>query len=323
MKNLMLIFASIFMFFGLMPAAQAICSNTNIISTTITVAPVRYTVNFGDVILQKDSPVGTVLKSVKTGYNANDYYGSCKNGGYMYGNMTYGGGIPSGVEHVYKTNVPGIGIKAVANSVYLDSPRSIFQSTSVIGWFYTATASVVSLVIIGPVTPGSVDPGEVGYQSFDGAPNSRAYSIALGSSTNVIATSCSILTPSINIKLDDVLSSDLKTVGKTAKLKNFSIGLDCEASAKVNVKLTGNKNTDTRASGVLQLTNAGSEGVAKGVGIQMLYNNAPMILDKNVLLKTSAGGIETFTFGAQYYQTKSDVSMGSANATATLEVTYQ
>jgi type 1 fimbria pilin len=48
-----------------------------------------------------------------------------------------------------------------------------------------------------------------------------------------------------------------------------------------------------------------------------------MALNNNIVLKTSAGGQETFPFTAQYYQTKSSVTSGAANATATLNLTYQ
>lgn len=322
--KILIILANMLILFGFLPQAYATCSgDTNVIGGSYVINPVRYTVNFGNVTVQKNAPVGTTIANAYTPYNENLYYGACKNGGYIYGNMTYGGGVPSGVEHVYKTNVPGIGIMLSRNQIYFDSPRFSYYTGASIAWSYADSSAIARLIVIGPVSPGSVEPGEIGFISFDGSPDSHAYTVTLGSPIPIVASSCSITTPSVNVKLDDIFSADLNAVGKTAKLKNFNVGLDCEASAKVNVKLTGNKNTDTSASGVLQLTNAGSAGVAKGVGIQMLYNNAPMVLDQNVLLKTSTGGTETFTFGAQYYQTKSDVSMGSANATATLDITYQ
>ena len=51
----------------------------------------------------------------------------------------------------------------------------------------------------------------------------------------------------------------------------------------------------------------------------------PLKLDNNIVLKTSAGGQEfpPGTFTARYFQTKDNVTAGSANATATLNITYQ
>ncbi|WP_232785323.1 MULTISPECIES: fimbrial protein [unclassified Serratia (in: enterobacteria)] len=54
-----------------------------------------------------------------------------------------------------------------------------------------------------------------------------------------------------------------------------------------------------------------------------MYNNTPLNIGSKLVLKTSAGGIETFPFKARYYQTLSTISPGSANATATLDITYQ
>lgn len=140
---------------------------------------------------------------------------------------------------------------------------------------------------------------------------------------NLVAVACSINTANITVPLDDVLSAGLTAVSTTAKPKDFNVGLSCNAGARVNMRMTGTQNQDTSASGVLDLTGAGSSDVAKGVGIQILYNGTPVALNNNMVLKTFAGVQESFTFTAQYYQTKSTVTAGSANSTATLNLTYQ
>lgn len=134
---------------------------------------------------------------------------------------------------------------------------------------------------------------------------------------------CSITTPVIQVPLDDVNSNDLVGIGTTVKPREFNIGLNCNADARVNAMMTGVKNTDTSTDGVLQLTNSGGTNVATGVGIQILYNSIPLALNNNIILKTSLGGVEIIPFVAQYYQTKRVVMEGQANATATLNLTYQ
>lgn len=321
MKKLMLIYIVFSVLLGYMSAAQAKCGGYDVDKRGLDVRNRAASAIISNVSVQKDTPVGAVIATGYAGPGGINYFGYCDgySGDTVIGTMSYGNRELSGIDHVYKTNVPGVGIRVSGFGGYLDNPTS---SVAARYGYYWAESVRVELVAIGPITFGTVSSGTIG--SF-GLSNgwTNLYTISLGNSVNITSTSCSINTPNINVKLDDVIATDLNSVGKNAKLKNFNVGLNCLASAKVNVKLTGNKNTDTSAAGVLQLTNAGSAGVAKGVGIQMLYNNAPMVLDQNVLLKTSAGGTETFSFGAQYYQTKSDVSMGSANATATLEVTYQ
>ena len=54
-----------------------------------------------------------------------------------------------------------------------------------------------------------------------------------------------------------------------------------------------------------------------------MYNNSPLEINKMVNLKKSGGGVETFSIGARYIQTKESVMPGKANATAVLNITYQ
>ncbi|HDS5029757.1 fimbrial protein [Enterobacter kobei] len=57
--------------------------------------------------------------------------------------------------------------------------------------------------------------------------------------------------------------------------------------------------------------------------MQIVYNGAPLMLNNRIVLKTSSGGQETFPLTARYYQTRTTVSTGTANASATLNLTYQ
>jgi len=139
----------------------------------------------------------------------------------------------------------------------------------------------------------------------------------------IVASTCTTSTTNIQITLDDILASKMNSVGSTYNPKNFNVGLNCDPGARVSATLRGNDNPDTSADGVLQLSNAGSDDVADGVGIQILSNSIPMPLDKLMPLKTFTGTQETLPFTVQYYQTKSEIKTGKANATATLEITYQ
>lgn len=104
----------------------------------------------------------------------------------------------------------------------------------------------------------------------------------------------------------------------TADLKR-----DCDANADINVTLTGAQNPDTTDDSVPELSNQGDERVAAGIGVQLLYNDTPLELNKMLNLKRSAGGLESFPITARYIQTKDKVRAGQANATATLNLTYQ
>ncbi|MCY1700941.1 fimbrial protein [Lelliottia sp. SL45] len=140
---------------------------------------------------------------------------------------------------------------------------------------------------------------------------------------NVLA--CSITTPSVNVHLDTVLSSSFTGVNSTKGDQPFTIGLECDAGARINASLSFTQNTGTSDNSVIQLTGAGTVGVASGVGIQLLYDGAILRNNTNVVLKNSSGGLEfpASAFTARYFQTASTVTPGDANATATLNLTYQ
>ncbi|CAI1072211.1 Type-1A pilin [Serratia quinivorans] len=142
-------------------------------------------------------------------------------------------------------------------------------------------------------------------------------------SFNITTVACSISSANISVPMGDVLVTKFTGVGAMPVTKNFNVGLNCDANAKVNVSLSGTANSDIANTDILALSNAGTAGVADGLGVQVLYNGAPLKRDANLLLKTAAGGVETFPFAARYYQTKSVVKPGKANATATLNLTYQ
>ncbi|NGX88726.1 fimbrial protein [Rahnella sp. Lac-M11] len=311
-QKLYLILTLIFMF-GFSLQANAGCDTS---------AKSNSQVSFGTITVQKDLPIGAVIASVRNVVQNHGQIMYCSSSGSISFKMLYGGGIKTSISHVYATNIPGVGISSYYydKSIYYDSPsRDLSMPQKTV--FYL-NESIVELVKTGPISSGELDSGTVGVSYGNDAPTNYAISTSL-INTRINAVQCSISNPSINVHLDDVLGADLNNVGTTVKDKNFDIGLQCDASAKINIKLTGVQNTETSTLGVLQLSNAGRDDVAKGVGIQMLYDNTPIELNKNMPLKTSSGGQETFTFTARYYQTNSTVTTGSANATATLEITYQ
>lgn len=294
------------------------------------------TISMGSVIVQRDAPIGTVIATQTS--NAVLEAFRCVGGGYaqlMY-SMTYYGGIALG-DNIYKTNIDGVGLRIQqAGSVqypnYLSNPTYAGRITTVVptgGSLITSQSFVFEFIKTGDIKSDVMNVGAVGtyYMVTDLGATLTITRINMGAGNKVTQVACSISTPNIQVPLDDVLASSLTTVNMTAKPKPFNLGLQCDAGARINAKLLGTKNTDTSAAGVLQLTGAGSAGVAQGVGIQILYNGTAVAINSssNLILKTSLGGQELLPFTAQYYQTKAaaSVTTGSANATATLELTYQ
>lgn len=291
--------------------------------TCTSITPQDSSIDFGNITVQRDTPIGTVLFHQAPSITEK-YVSGCTNPLTLGFTMLYNSGVLSSYgNNVYNTNVIGVGIRVSNNPYFFSNPMYItsYNSSSNYMKYF---GGMVELIKTGDITSGNLLAGDVAKISILGEDTLYHDGLKIATNGGLIAVlACSINTTNIQVPLDDVLASDLTLIGTTAKPKIFNVGLNCDAGARVNAMLTGTRNTDTATAGVLQLTNAGSAGVATGVGIQILYNNIPLALNNNIVLKTSVGGQEAFPFTAQYYQTKNTTTAGSANAMATLNLTYQ
>lgn len=276
--------------------------------------------NLGNLVVQRDAPVGTVLATVNSSYT-NQQVDMCTGGGYENYYITYPGASTTGISNVYSTNIPGIGIRGKMFGIYA-SPAGVSN------YIYGNSAGIFSgpatleVVKTGTTSSGTFITGEAMKVTVDNGAKIESIVITGGSVTSL---ACSVSTPNVNVALDPVLSSSFTGVNSTKGPQPFTIGLSCSASARINASLSFTQNTDTSDSSVIQLTGAGTQGSATGVGIQLLYGSTILKNNTNVVLKTSSGGSEfpTGAFTARYFQTRSTVTTGDANATATLNLTYQ
>lgn len=295
------------------------------------------TVTLNNATVQRDAPVGTVIATAKGTMLNGGYwymvYGECD----IYANMLYGGMVPSGVEHVYNTNVPGVGIRAYVSTwshgaVYASaSPGTLVDHYASSGGFYgnSFNAPEIALVKTGNITPGVVTPGPV--LSIKAANNiytgsEPPYSTwTLNSSVTITQVACSVTSgEGLSFPIGNVPADQFKGKGSvSSQTSAVNLKLDCDPAANINVTLSGTQNPDSSDDSVLTLTGQGEDGIAEGVGVQLVYNDKPLEINKMLNLKTSAGGMESFTLVARYIQTKDNVVAGSANATATLNLTYQ
>ena len=302
---------SILLFFGASEQAFAECTYIS------GHGPINYGWSPGNVVVQRDTPVGAIIYSkVLSGGEA---FLSCTGeANTNYYKMTYLGGIATSIAHAYATNIPGVAIKADFAWGYLDNPPSTDN---------TGTGSVpqppisIKLYKTGDITPGPFTIGQVGtWTVSDITP--LTLNISGGYVTQV---ACSVTTPNLTFPIGDVLKSEFgSTVGYIpAKTSTQNLGLDCDRFANINVTLNGKQNPDVSDASVLVLDNQGGADVAQGVGVQLLYNGTPLEINSMLALKESNGGQETFPLTARYYQTRTAVTVGEANASATLTLTYQ
>lgn len=270
--------------------------------------------------VSKDTPVGTLLGQVNFPGNGVILEANCNKYDTIRFNLTANAGTPTNLPHVYALKgVPGIGISINTGAFYYEAPTYVL-SFSAPGSFI-ATDDVISFYKVGDITSVSMM-GSVVSQML-GGDNKEALDYEL-KKVDVITSVCSITTKNMSFNIGNVSGNEFKGTGSTSStIATTNLKLDCDAGANVNITLNGNQNSDTQDTSVLALTGQGAPGVAEGIGVQLLYNDAPLQLSEPLHLKQSSGGQESFPITARYIQTKSNVEAGVANATATLDVTYQ
>lgn len=271
------------------------------------------------VTVQRDAPVGTVISSFIT--NGSGDIDLCVGSGTITYEMSMFS-TPSSIANYYNTNVPGVGIALRFSSAswYFSNVRQYTNPTPTKTVVFPLE---VTLIKTGDITSGVIGSGLLA--TAHGNDNVQSLTVNyIGNKVTQLA--CSITTPGLSFPIGDISASAFgNAVGTipSGAQNTQNLGLDCDADANINVMLQGMQNPDVSTTSVLALTGQGNADVAKGVGVQLLYNGVPLELNNRIVLKQSAGGQETFPITARYYQTQASVSTGKANASATLDITYQ
>ncbi|BCG09327.1 MULTISPECIES: fimbrial protein [Buttiauxella] len=286
------------------------------------------TISPGNMIVQRDAPVGTIIGSFRT-TQIQAIMAICSPSGTRFSSFDYLGAIAIS-PGIYQTNLPGVGIYLENADTHV-RVYNIQSNTTTMGMpGFNGNVNVwpgvdYNLVFVktGEITSGSLQPGTVAHQTVvDDGGTMREINLAGGSVTQV---ACSIRTPNLVFPLGDIpVSAFGNTIGFIPDVSTTqNLGLDCDAGANINVSLNGTQNPDSSDASVLALNNQGGSDVASGVGIQLLYNDVPLVLNDAIVLKNSLGGVETFPLKARYIQTKTTVTAGDASTNATLQLTYQ
>lgn len=104
---------------------------------------------------------------------------------------------------------------------------------------------------------------------------------------------CTVNTAQLTFPIGDIPASAFGTVVGTtpAGAQNTqNLGLTCAAGTNITVSLSGIQNPDSANTSVMALTGQGNAGTAKGVGVQLIYNGAPLAMNSRLFLRQSAGG---------------------------------
>lgn len=233
-------------------------------------------------------------------------------------------------EKIYKTNIPGIGLRIGFRMWEADGTlRFPMQHTVSKGSWTTSTSAnwVIHAQLFKTESTtgnGSLEEGLYATMYSADTPQNALQVIVSGRSTSIITPSCTAA-PTPAVQLGKVRKNLFSSVGSTAAEKSFDITLNCRAAKpELNtVYLRMDAKPDASGTpGVIALSP--DANAAAGVGIQILdKDRQPVVYGQSALVGVSKDGVYTVPFHARYYQTASQVSAGVANGTATFTLEYK
>lgn len=227
--------------------------------TCTTITPQLSTLSVGTINVQRDTPVGTVIFS-GTGSMTGSYLTGCTNPLMLGFSMRYNNATLSSYgNHVYNTNVSGIGIRFSSNA-YFENPSNTFSysaQTSYVDWY----GGRVELVVTGRVSSGALTPGVIGVVTLQGSDGVYRDGLTEQLTSGTInALACTISTPQLTFPLGDIPASAFGTVvGTTPGVaqNTQNLGLTCSAGTNITVSLSGIQNPDSANTSVMALTGQG------------------------------------------------------------------
>lgn len=288
-------------------------------------------------LISKNTPVGSVL--FKKDYKYDSITGhqgiECGNDGYFSFNyvtkMTNGS---LAEDNIFDTNLGGIGIRVsmYVDQAYYGFPTAGFSAPFNIPINLNATDGygsnwgsgylhmVVELIKISDV----IEPGNMIYNvsDFSDAIGSNVLSLAsLNVTANIQSEACGfdLKTPK-TLDLGDVKAGALNEPGKTSNEKQIDISLDCDRAANVSLTFSGKQDTDASDNGVIAIDDTSK---ASGVGVQILKDDMPIVLNEALSVGEFSKGVTTFPVQARIYRTNNTLKPGGLSAITTISITYQ
>lgn len=291
-------------------------------------------------VIQRDAPMGSVLA-------VSQFYMrlTCENFGspgsspwrIIVSTSNADHGDVPGYPGVRRTQYPGIGIRWATQPTGMASINHSLYSFNSGASRWTTSGKVVNGLDVYDSVQFIRIPGELVASTISSRVFSYSYSSVDTSVPITPLTTHTLTGGATQIGACDVISSNLiaslglvdvkafNGVDTFAGAATFSIPLNCTAGTKVNVRIdpaAGGIGVPGK-QGVLALNSAGTAGVARGVGIQVLLSGNPVTLGAAMAAGTpSTTGSYFVPMTARYYQTEGSIQPGEANGTATFTMTY-
>jgi type 1 fimbria pilin len=249
-----------------------------------------------------------------------------------------------GMSWVYKTQVPGIGIRAAYTNTLNPAPENILAVDSSKGsWLVTPGPVVldyaqsmiytpvgrfrVQLIAIGPLTQGGTIsfPSPTAQMKYGNLVTNRVSFSSSNVQLNI--KTCSVSKNLIEVDLPTLPVTSLPAVGSIAGTQKFTLDLRCDQDVKVAYQIDGAAVQGTNAAAGILATQQGTDQAA-GVGIQLQQGTTttPVPLGQVVdsgLKSTSNFEPVNVPLTASYYRTGTSLTGGAVKATATFTMSYQ
>ncbi|MCB4854522.1 MULTISPECIES: fimbrial protein [Providencia] len=260
-------------------------------------------------------------------YFAMTYENDC--GGYL--DVYYVNGWSANSSKIAPTNIPGVGIRIKffsaplpgyipTRSATIDTSYALYNSSGYHSW-------EVEILKIGTIANSGVirSGGVANLTQYNTKVGTRFLGATLGFGSNyrIAVVSCSLKNnqSTYNINMKEWYDTQFSNIGSTSTPVDIPITLTCAAGSNIKATVTSSKYEDT-VTGKLGLTGTNS---ATGIAIQLLdKNNNPIKLNvKNSLQNNVPSGDYMFNWKARYIKTAANITPGTANASATVNIRYE
>lgn len=241
----------------------------------------------------------------------------------------------------YATNIPGIGVRIYyySDTAYQSEPISPEQTAITMTfklscgyscYYQNRNAGIkVELVKTGPVSAVSGGMLTFSRNYFMVADNLLSDSHTpldladINITATITANTCDVdATSPTRVDLEPAAANTLERKGAVTGDTPFKIRLKCTGETNVNLLLDGEEDTDATGEGVLAIKKTTQS--AKGIGLQLLYNELPVELEKAFSVGMSAEGTFTIPLTVRYYRTTvMPVRAGDVSATVVYSLTYK
>ncbi|MDR9889187.1 fimbrial protein [Pseudenterobacter timonensis] len=314
MKRILKSGCLLFALWGAASGAQAACNFVGGVT-----GEVPGYISFGNVTVQRDAPVGSVIATATTGaYNGGNSIAGCTEAWTYRWELTQWRTLSASGNNIYSTNLPGVGIRLTNTA----SNRPLPYDQSVPGNTYILIGNdgvKAELIKTGNITSGTLTNGVLARASV----MNQFYfaNVTLNGTSTVKSEACTVTTNLVDVPMGDHRESEFSGVGFTTDWVNFDIGLTCDIGARINVRIDAAADPTAGSQGVMQLDSGG----ATGVGIQLHYrpDDATVQYGQERFYWQSIYGNEIVQLKARYYQTAGTITPGTANGTATFTLSYK